>query len=248
MNNAFAWNALKSSEERRLYGAIRRAIEQGPPAVPLGDTDPETFSRVFGAVLKDGPGLFQADGKWRIAPNEGRRYAVLHIAFTPEEIRAGRREMADIAARFAPLMERSVPERIRAVFDWLLENTSYGFTETDGQNSYDALIRRRAVCKGISKAFQYLMDSLGVCCTLAEGTLDGVGRHVWNVVEIDGAFYHVDLCMGYRRFDGLFEGTGRSGRYRCFLVGDETLGRTHRRTEGIGPRIICTADYGRRSL
>lgn len=244
MKGAYAWYGLTDAAERRLYEQLRQAVASEQPAAPIGDMPPERVSRVLHAVLTDGPELFRVDGKWRLIQREGQRYALLHTTCTRQEWSQGLRQMEATAAAFVSLREQPAEVRIRAVRDWLLAAVTYGFTETEGQTGYDALIRRRAVCKGISKAMQYLLGHLGVFCTLAEGSLDGMGRHVWNVVEVGGAFYHVDVCMGYARFDSLFDGEDR-GR-RCFLVGDETLKRTHLLTETETPRLLCTADYWRK--
>lgn len=243
MRGVFAWYTLSDGMERSLYERIASSIREGR-AVPIGDASPACVSKVFHAVLTDRPELFCVDGKWQLVEKDGQRYAMLHFPFTPQETAAGLRQLSQLSDSFAHLKTQPVPERILAVYDWLLSSVEYGFTETDGQSCYDALIRRRAVCKGIAKAFQYLMNSLDVFCTLAEGSLDGAGRHVWNVAEIDGAFYHVDVCMGYARFAGLFSSTGNARR--CCLVGDETLKRTHQLAGPESPRLLCAADYRRK--
>lgn len=241
MDGAFAWYTLADGAERALYERIRGAICSGRAAAPIGEAAPECVSRVIRAVLTDGPELFQADGKWRPVLQNGQRWALLHMTCTPAQTAQGLTQLAQIAAGFAPLKAQPVPERVCAVYDWLLAHVTYGLTVTDGQSSYDALIRRRAVCKGIAKAFQYLMRSLGVFCTLAEGTLDGEGRHIWNVVEVDGVFRHVDVCMGYARFAPLFGSEGNARRL-C-MVDDETLMKTHRLTGPEG--LCCAAEDGR---
>jgi hypothetical protein len=58
--------------------------------------------------------------------------------------------------------------------------------------AYGGLILGRAVCEGYSEAFQYLLHQVGVECLIAGG--EGNGQpHQWNIVRIDGEYYHVDV-------------------------------------------------------
>lgn len=55
-----------------------------------------------------------------------------------------------------------------------------------------AIINRLAVCQGYAEAFKLLMDKINVKSFIVYGTADGV-NHAWNMVEIDGYWYHVDV-------------------------------------------------------
>ncbi len=48
------------------------------------------------------------------------------------------------------------------------------------------------VCEGYSKAFQYLCDLSDVDCFTVDGTMDS-GRHMWNIVRLNGKSYLVDV-------------------------------------------------------
>ena len=45
--------------------------------------------------------------------------------------------------------------------------------------------------EGYAMAFKLFCASLGVKCTVVEGTLEGL-THFWNIIEVDDFFYHVD--------------------------------------------------------
>ncbi|WP_434341829.1 transglutaminase domain-containing protein [Mycoplasma putrefaciens] len=63
------------------------------------------------------------------------------------------------------------------------------------QSAYSALIDRETVCTGYAKAFKMFMDEMGVPCKIITGKsareISGM-KHAWNLVEIDGEWYHVD--------------------------------------------------------
>lgn len=61
-----------------------------------------------------------------------------------------------------------------------------------GSTAYDALLTGQADSEGIAVAFKALCDKLEVDCQVVEGQQDKT-RHYWNIVSIDGAYYHVDV-------------------------------------------------------
>ncbi len=88
-------------------------------------------------------------------------------------------------------------EREKLLHDSLARNITY----TSGEHvhdAYGALVEGKAVCEGYSRAFQYLLYQAGIQSLIAEGSSlnPSTGKseaHAWNVVRIDGAYYHVDL-------------------------------------------------------
>ena len=72
--------------------------------------------------------------------------------------------------------------------------TYYEGPKTDPMlwTAYGALVNREAVCEGYARAYQLLLYEFGINNTLATGTANGTG-HMWNIVNINGANYHVDV-------------------------------------------------------
>ncbi len=81
-----------------------------------------------------------------------------------------------------------------------------------GTTVYDALVLNSAGPEGISLGYVALCRQLGLDCLLIEGQKDWQD-HFWNIVKIDGSYYHVDL------FSGTDEG---------FLKSDEEFWGTYR--------------------
>ena len=121
---------------------------------------------------------------------------------------------------------------IKMVHDYLIDNIEYDTTisRPNIYNAYGALINRNAVCEGYARAFKYLMDSMGINCTLAIGKAsNSEGRtenHAWNYVEIDGNWYAIDCTWD----DPVTSGGGwvsQSSKYKYFLKGANEIGRDH---------------------
>lgn len=87
-------------------------------------------------------------------------------------------------------------EKELAVHDYLVENVAYDVSESgeDAHSAYGALVLGKAVCDGYAESFQTLMDMLGIECCFISGTGNNES-HAWNMVKLDGAWYHVDVTF-----------------------------------------------------
>ncbi len=60
-------------------------------------------------------------------------------------------------------------------------------------SAYGAVVNGRAVCMGIAAAAKLLLNSYGVSNALVGGVGPGNSAHMWNVVEIGGERYNLDI-------------------------------------------------------
>lgn len=78
------------------------------------------------------------------------------------------------------------------VHDYITTHVAYD--ESVKKNTgYDALVHGTAACYGYAQLFMDVMKRVGIPCKIAVcwDTGDGDG-HAWNVVQLDGSWYHVD--------------------------------------------------------
>lgn len=69
---------------------------------------------------------------------------------------------------------------------------------TFAHTAYGALVEKKAVCDGYARAFAILCKKAGIPCLIARGYSNNpeTGKqegHAWNVVKLDGEYYHVDV-------------------------------------------------------
>ena len=89
-------------------------------------------------------------------------------------------------------------DNIKMVHDYLVENVQYdtSVSKENIYNIYGAMVNGEAVCEGYARSFKYLMDSLGIPCTLVIGKgTNSEGRtenHAWNYVQLDNYWYAID--------------------------------------------------------
>ena len=82
---------------------------------------------------------------------------------------------------------------------WHIDNLSGSNMEDDDYQAmqwsltaFSAIVRKTAVCEGISYAYQYLCNRAGLWCISIAGNTDA-GTHQWNMILIDGGYYWVDV-------------------------------------------------------
>lgn len=94
--------------------------------------------------------------------------------------------------------DMSIPKKIEYINKWIKENTSYKETGRNSDYTAYGLIRdKTAVCQGYSLMTYELMNAAGILCGIVTGTAkDPVtgreGLHMWNVVCVDGEWFHLD--------------------------------------------------------
>lgn len=96
-----------------------------------------------------------------------------------------------------------------------------------GDTAHSALLDGKSICEGYSRAMQLLLDHAGIDNYLVVGdgvSEDGIEPHMWNVVEIDGEKYHIDVT-----WDDTF--SEEDYGYLYFNVNDEFITRDHKNLE-----------------
>ena len=121
---------------------------------------------------------------------------------------------------------------IKMVHDYLIDTISYdqSISKPNIYNIVGALVNKVSVCEGYARAFKYLMDELGINCTMVIGratSTDGkTENHAWNYVELNGTWYAVDCTWD----DPVISGNGKltnEDKYRYFLKGSTTMNKDH---------------------
>ncbi len=130
-------------------------------------------------------------------PYNVNRVVALGVAYYPEEkINAVAAEIDKITA-IANAQGRTPQEKALIVHDQLVLRCAYDYSAyynsgsrtADDNTAYGVLVNGTAVCQGYACAYANIMNQLGIPTGLVTSeTLN----HAWNMVEIDGSWYHVD--------------------------------------------------------
>lgn len=82
-------------------------------------------------------------------------------------------------------------EKEKYVHDALAAAVTYDLSADMNQSAYSALVNGRSVCAGYAKAYQYLLQQLGIPCYYCTGYSGG--NHAWNIVKLGDGYYNVDV-------------------------------------------------------
>ena len=122
---------------------------------------------------------------------------------------------------------------VKTLHDYLVTHCDYDYRVDIGNMPFvshqaeGALLNGTAVCSGYAKAYEALLDAAGIPNVTITGYASGY--HAWNLVQVDGAWYHVDATWD--------DPTTRGGdyvRYTYFLKSDRVMvSRSHRDWETV---------------
>ena len=101
-------------------------------------------------------------------------------------------------------------EKAIALYDWLIVHTEYRGGVT---NPYYVLRDGEGSCSGYANAYNALLAKAGIKSKAINGRAYAM-KHTWNLIYLDGRWYHVDVRLG----DHL---KASEGRYRRFGMSDE---------------------------
>lgn len=82
-------------------------------------------------------------------------------------------------------------DKVKEINNYLVVNVQYDFS-MKSHDSYDAFYYKKAVCQDYAEAAKKLFDFAGIENKLIYGTQEG-SSHEWNLINIEGAWYHVDV-------------------------------------------------------
>ena len=114
-------------------------------------------------------------------------------------------------------------QKVKAVNDYIVSNASYGEnTKSSPHSAYALLMEGQAVCQGYALLTYKMLDQIGVEVQYVVGVVNGNEDHAWNLVKLDGKWYHLDTTWN----DPLPNRPGTS-TYDYFLVTDAQLKKDH---------------------
>ena len=106
------------------------------------------------------------------------------------------RDLLDDAVDKIDVTGMSQYEIVCAVNDYLCDTIVYPPNEpyaAETHTPYNAFKTGSAVCDGYSKAAKLMLNEYGVECDFVVGTCTNGGGHAWNLVKLEGEWYHMDV-------------------------------------------------------
>jgi hypothetical protein len=195
---------------------------------------------ILGHVLWDNPAMYYVDGtniRAYYQTNPAGKVRITYTEYyTPEQ-----------SARIEQILRMRVDEILDMLYDqaeghpqiynlyrYMIANIEYMYdvsrentlSNLEARTIVGPLLTRLGVCAGVAKMFKLILDQLGIGCFYIRGDANGNkgwGKHGWNVVYLDGEFFHVDVT-----FDISYYKQTKRVQCKYFLRGDRFMWEDHR--------------------
>lgn len=227
----YAYGQL-TKREQELYTALYAGIAAYQTEIRLPDTyTDKEYERVYLLVSMEEPAFFYLDEVYQLA--DQMQYA--EMCYTESGAAADTmKEQLEAAADgilkgISPVM--SDGEKLLMIHDGIAQRCRYE-KGPHSDDAYGALVLGAARCEGYAKAFAYTAQRLGlrVMCVPGNTVRDA---HMWNIAEIGGAYYNVDVTWDD---DDRY---GGETAHTCFAVPDDLFTDHMPETELFVPPV-CT--------
>lgn len=192
-NEALLFRASASSLEKAEQ-AITNALKNFQASVNLSSCKLtiSQFDSFYRNFVNSHPEFFYLAGQYYTVSNSYVqtlyfRYTASSTSQLSKMVSAYEKEVRSIIASVNSSW--SDLEKVLYVNDYLALNCEYDLTYQN-YDAYDVLVGKTAVCQGYALAYLDLMNRLDVPCeTVSSISLN----HIWNLVKLNGSWYHVDV-------------------------------------------------------
>lgn len=220
----YPYYAMLNEKGRHIYRQIYANVgELYQTFAPVEAVTAGELKNIFSAVYNDHPELFWLETAYAGKFVRGGRCIEIDLKFNRtaqdlENCRALFEESADRILSAAQNLPGDY-EKEKFVHDALIDGISYQLGAEMNQSAYSALVNGQTVCAGYARAFQYLMQQLGIPCYYCTGYAGE--SHAWNIIRLDDGCYNVDTT---------WDDTG-DGTYDYFNRTDADYADSHMRQE-----------------
>lgn len=219
----YPYYAMLDDKGQHLYRQIfANANSFNGAFVPVEAVPVSEIKNVIMAVYNDHPELFWLNTAFVCKYDKNKICAELELEFNITQ-----EEFPETSAQFYNTVNTLLTqvqnlgnyEKERRVHDLLIERIEYDKGADMNQSAYSALVEGKSVCAGYARAYQYLMQRMGIPCYYCTGFAGE--DHAWNIVALDDGYYNVDVTWD----------DTPGGEYDYFNKTDEQYEDTHVRRD-----------------
>ena len=224
-----------------IYEAMYEAIDEGEEYIELSDYNISTddiFS-IFYDLYLNSPEFFFLDNRIEFYyTNADNTEYVTRVYFlysmNSEERKKAEAEYEKELAYIVSQVDAHMTDVEKAlwVHDYFTASFEYD-TDMTIYDAYHLLTQRKGICQAYALCYVAVMRELGIeAYTVSSSEMN----HSWNIVNIDGEWYHVDIV-----FDDPTPDKKGSAQHDYFLLTDAEMKNAEHKHSGWTSRYLCTA-------
>ena len=243
---------MMDTDLHTLYAEILLIVRSHAKDIMVSSTDSDDLQTAFMCVFQDHPELFWIEGySYGCYSKNGKVTALTFsgkYSYSKEECDLFQCLIDDWVDKCVGGLPINADEyeKVKYAYQYVILHTDYVLGADDNQNILSVMIGGMSVCQGYAKALQYVLNEMGIPCTMVIGKVRGGEGHAWDLVNINGAYYYVDPTWGdsgYLSASGMNVSKQGEINYNYLNVTSDEIGRSHIADNVVAmPRCIATDD------
>lgn len=224
---SYYYSQLQKPQQNAYY-AIKTGLLAMASSFLVPRLSHEELAEVYAKVRLDCPEIFYAIGfKYRYFEDSGNVELIPEYLFDKNKIKSHQKALKSrVEKLIRPAKEQKDVDKLLYIHDFICRNVRYDkLKKPYSHEIIGPLGQGVGVCEGIAKTVKILCDELGIWCIIAISHANkekGVKyRHAWNIVRINGIYYHLDAT-----FDQTL-GCAEMIRYDYFRLSDQQIFQDH---------------------
>lgn len=212
-----AYRVSETMGENQMYPIERITVRSGSL------TDGQVVQALT-AFLHDHPEVFWISNRYGYSTGENRTVVQLYAVVSPSECETLSQRVTKEAAQILQKLPAGADalEKEIYLYEQIIQSCQYdeeGAADDQDWRAHSIVgifLDGEAVCEGYSRALQLLLNQCGVPSMVVTGTAGG--SHMWNLVRIDGQWYHADAT---------WDDHGEEPLYRYLNLTDAMIAEDH---------------------
>lgn len=228
-----------SKPHQTAYTAMKTGLTALTSSFPVPRLENRELTDLFFKLRLDCPEIFYGTGfHYRYYPDSNNIEMIPEYLFDKSKIKDHQKAMnARITKLTRPAATLSETEKEQYIHDFICNHVRYDkLKKPYSHEIIGPLGQGVGVCEGIAKTVKILCDGLGIWCIIAVSEANPEKnikyRHAWNIIRIDGQYYHLDAT-----FDNSVSHDDQI-RYDYFNLPDTQIFRDHE--PALYPVPACT--------
>lgn len=213
-----------------LYEEIYKNLSEYKTTFAVQFTgDTKTLNARLNQVIKDVEAkdryLFENISNWKISMSSKSTTATITFQINYLMTKAQEDFVNKQVAAVLPTLVTETTndfDKVKAIHDYVVKTAQYSDQTVGSQyTAYTLLTENKAVCQGYALLMHKMLEQAGMEVNYVKGAA-GNDRHAWNLVKVDGEWYHLDATWN----DPIGNEVDQVG-YEYFLLSDTQIAKTH---------------------
>lgn len=200
---------LLNKEQQKAYYAMKEGLLALKDSFMVPKLSGRELSDIYFMIRLDHPEIFYTvTFTYRYYEDSTNVELMPEYLFTRDKIKEHKKALESRVEKLSmKAKDLSDKDKELYIHDFMVNNVKYDKLKKEYSHEIiGALGNGVAVCEGIAKAVKILCDRLNIYCVIALAEANPEKnikyRHAWNIVKIEGKYYHLDATFDNNLSEG----------------------------------------------